>query len=778
MHYWVNDHWSLFFLWGPAVLLGTTLLFLLRRWMEVLEQTRNYHELRNARKRGSHKARLQYPEIDLSQCIGCGTCIQACPEEGVLELIHGQAVVVHGARCVGHGQCAAACPTGGIALTLGDLNDRNDIPALEEDFEAVGLPGLFVAGELSGFALVKTAVTHGVTVANAVAKRVESSVSVPRARSTASTYQSTSLAVQEEPQLDLVIVGSGPAGLSCSLRARELGLNFITLEQEQRLGGTVASYPRKKMVMTQPVHLPLVGKLPRLTYLKEELVELWNQSAQRNNLPIVTGVSLTDLSRDPEGCYRIVTATETYVANNVCLALGRRGTPRKLGVPGEDLPHVAYGLLDAESYKNQRILVVGGGDSAIEAAVGLSNQTGNTVTLAYRKKYFFRLKARNEAAIQKAETTGKVRVLYECEPTSIEKEQVHLKISAEDSPGELVLECHHVFILAGGTPPFSLLEKVGVSFDSKDRPVAEQTVEKGSGLLTSIGLAFLSVAMMIAWVTFYRDYYALSADHRVMSPMYEQLRPSGPIGLSFGVTAVALMGWNLMYLLRRSPRLGRVLPGTLKFWMTSHVFTGIFALLCVFLHAGFLYKKTVGGHAFIALCVVIVTGSIGRYLYAFVPRMTNGAEMNLDDLQARLAALSGEWDKDGRGFGSDLRRQVEEQVTSARWRAGLFSRIVAVIAGQINLQVQMRRLGKAGVAEGIPLNDVNHLLQITRKVYWLTFQVAHFEEIRAVLSSWRYFHRWLALLMVLLAAAHIATAIQYGSIDWSTFAHWPGKSGQ
>ena len=88
----------------------------------------------SAKEKGSHRARLQYPHVDLSRCIGCGLGVQACPEEGVLELIYGPALVVHGARCVGHGLCAKECPVGGIVVTLGDIEERRDIPALTEGF--------------------------------------------------------------------------------------------------------------------------------------------------------------------------------------------------------------------------------------------------------------------------------------------------------------------------------------------------------------------------------------------------------------------------------------------------------------------------------------------------------------------------------------------------------------------------------------------------------------------------------------------------------------------
>jgi len=230
---------------APVVGLAVVVLLLLRR-TRLAESARHHREITRARERGSNAARLQHPAIDLSQCIGCGACVRACPEEGVLALMHGQAVVVHGARCVGHGLCAAACPTGAISLTLGDLAKRRDLPALTPELEAVGVPGLFLAGELGGFALVRTAVAQGVAAADGAARRVAGAKPAGVA-----VYAGGSQAGENgNGLLDLLIVGAGPGGLACSLRAKERELHFLAIEQESRLGGTVAGYPRRKMVMT------------------------------------------------------------------------------------------------------------------------------------------------------------------------------------------------------------------------------------------------------------------------------------------------------------------------------------------------------------------------------------------------------------------------------------------------------------------------------------------------------------------------------------------------
>ena len=375
-------------------------------------------ELADARQRGSREARLQYPQIDLARCLGCGTCIAACPEEGVLDLLHGQAVVVHGARCVGHGRCAEECPTGAIVVTLGDLEDRRDIPAVDGRFESTTVPGLFLAGEVTGFALIRTAITHGTAVAREVVSR------------SAGSPRNGGAGGNGAPVLDLVVVGAGPAGISCAVEAQESGLNVAVLEQES-LGGTVASYPRGKLVLTQPVTMPGGYRLTRSTYEKEELMELWERIASEKDLQVHTGVRFQHAEPGPDGGFEVRTDRGTVHARNVCLAVGRRGTPRKLGIPGEELPKVSYSLLDARSFQGRRILVVGGGDSAVEAALGLAEQEGNTVTLSYRRPAFFRLKARNEQRIEEALAVGRVSALFESRVTSITPDGVELEQGPE-----------------------------------------------------------------------------------------------------------------------------------------------------------------------------------------------------------------------------------------------------------------------------------------------------------------------------------------------------------
>ena len=731
------------------VVLGTVLfalaLALLARRSDLKRQAASVEERSVARERGSAKARLQYPHVDLSRCIGCGTCVAACPEEGVLEIVHGQALVVHGARCVGHGRCAEECPVGAVALTFSDLESRRDLPVLSDSLESPQAPGLFLAGEVTGFALVRAAIMQGSAVAAEVARRLEQ-VAAPL----------------PSKRLDLCIVGAGPAGLACSLEARSQGLDFVTLEQEQ-LGGTVAKYPRRKLVMTQPVELPLYGKLDRSTYQKEELIELWEGIAEEYELPIRTGIQFNGVRQLPDGGFVVDTAQGPVEASNVCLALGRRGSPRKLGVPGEELSKVAYGLLDARSFTDRRVLVVGGGDSAIEAALGLAEQAGNRVTLSYRKHAFFRLKARNEARLTQALAGERLAVIYSSQVTEIREDVVVLSVEVDGVTQAVELPNDDVFVLAGGIPPFKLLEQSGVSFDPALRPEIVSPVERGTGLARALAAAFLMGLATLAWMLVFRHYYTLGPIDRAHSEWHDLLRPSSGLGLAFGVAAVVCLFANLAYLARKSPRL-RLTAGALTTWMTVHVATGILVLFLAMLHAGMSPANTVGGHAFWGLAVLVTTGAIGRYLYSFVPRAANGRELALEEVQAQLAGLSSGWDETHREFGERVRQAVSELVSDGRWRGSIPRRIAGLFMSQGRLERALLELRREGRREEIASEQVEELLDLARRAHGSALMAAHYEDLRGLLATWRYLHRWVALAVVALVVLHIIAALRYASI--------------
>jgi len=710
---------------------------------------------REAMSRRTHEARLQYPQIDLSLCIGCGGCVRACPEEGVLDLAHGQAVVIHGARCVGHGLCAQACPTGGIQVEIGNIDTRDDIPVLESTFEVFGVPGLYLAGEVTGYALVRTAITQGAAVARHVAARA-------RQPQRARTKSSGGVAVAERA-CDLLIIGAGPAGIACALAAKEAGIEALVLEQDS-LGGTVAKYPRRKLVMTQPVELPLYGRLKKSSYLKEELIELWHEIAATHELAVETGVRFEGLRRVAGGGFEVSTSNGDYRADHVCLCLGRRGTPRKLGVPGEELPKVVYELVDAAAYTNRNILIVGGGDSAIEAALALAEQSGNHVTLSYRKSGFTRLKAKNEQRIEKAVASRRVRVIFDSEVTEIGPDYVHLLRSTDHRAGRLTND--DVFIFAGGVPPFGLLRDSGVSFDPSLREPITGGGEAGTGLLQALGFGFGLSLLALGWFWFLSGYYELSTTDRPDHPWHQFLRPTSSIGLICGVVALALIVTNLSYLIRKS-RLGKWIAGSLQNWLSVHMVTGVLALLLLFVHAGMTTRLTAGGIAFVSVIILVVSGAVGRYLYSWLPKAANGRELEVEGARSQLAALRGKWDQVVRPLhspGNSLGQMLDQMLEENAWETSFSRRVESLLSARWRRRKMLRRLASVARREGLAQAQIDELVGVARQLHAASIAANNLEGVRGVLASWRFVHLWVAAVMVVFAIIHVYTAWRFSAI--------------
>jgi len=394
----------------------------------------------------SEGPKAQHPHIDSNYCIGCATCTSVCPEGDVLAMIAGKAVIVNGHKCIGHGLCADACPVGAITMVLASPSMAADMPYLTPEYET-SVPNLFIVGELGGLALIKNAVDQGRDCVDAITNRLRSNGS---ASAVSSVY-------------DVLIVGAGPAGISASLRAIQNKLNYLTLERDQ-VGGTVARYPRQKVVMTSPVEFPMYGKFKKMQLSKENLLSFWDMILNRADFNVSTGEKVGDIKKGEDGIFTILTANNEYRARHVILALGRAGEPRKLGVKGEELAKVMYRLIEADHYINKKICVVGGGDSAVEAAMGLAHQAGNQVTLCYRAERFSRIKERNAKRIEECMRSGKVKVLFETNPVEFTPDSVTLDVKGvrQDMPNDFV------WIFAGGTPPNDFLKKIGVGFGARD----------------------------------------------------------------------------------------------------------------------------------------------------------------------------------------------------------------------------------------------------------------------------------------------------------------------
>jgi thioredoxin reductase len=729
---------------GLVLALGIAFLATLSRRAELARMRRGIEERERATRAGAAEL-LQHPVVDLSRCLGCGTCVASCPEQGVLELVHGQAQVVNGARCVGHAACERECPVGAITVTVANLAERADVPVLTSELESVSAAGLFLAGEVTSHALIRVAIEQGVAAVGEVARRLAGTPT-------------------DAEEHDLCIVGAGPAGLAAALEAKRLGLAFFVIEQERGPGGTVARYPRKKLVLTQPVELPLHGSLGggRTSFTKEELVELWQAIAREQELPIHDGVTYLGCERTSGGGFLVRTDRGELRARHVVLAIGRRGSPRRLGVSGEDLPKVATGLLDAHGYQGRRVLVVGGGDSAVETALALAEQPENEVVLSYRRAALFRIRERNRARLEEAVSGGRLRLVLASEVRAILPDAVELEVVENGQRRSLRLPNDDVFVMAGGTAPLELLARSGVSCDPALRPAPPPIVEQGTGLVRALGLGLLLAVVTLLWALWHADYYLLPIEARPGVAKHVLLRPGSGAGLAFGIAATALIAVNFLYLVRRAGIPG-LRWGSLRAWMTSHVATGILAVLFATLHGAMDPRDTVGGHALLALVLLFVTGAIGRYFYAWLPRAANGRELALAEVKRELERLAGEWDSSQRGFVHEVRRAIEGEIAARQWKSSFLGRVGALLQGHRSMRRLLARLGERGLEQGIPAAKLEAILGLAHVAHRTSTAAAHYEDLRALLSSWRYLHRWSAALMALLVALHVAYALSYGA---------------
>ncbi len=415
-------------------------------WHSKRLDKRSREILQDAQHRGMDEPPSLHPKIDVDVCIGSGSCVLDCPEQSVLGLISGRGHLVGAADCIGHGRCAAACPVDAISLVFGTARRGVDLPELAGDFET-SVPGIYIAGELGGMGLIANAFEQAIQAMDAIAD---------------SLRQDSGGNGGEADPFDVVVVGAGPAGMSGTLRAKELGLHCVCIDQST-WGGAVRNYPRAKIVMTRRIRVPLYGPVKLRRTSKEALLELWDSIVSLTKIDVRSETQLLGAKQNGT-CFEIETNRGNFYARRILLAIGRRGTPRKLGVPGEEGANVTTRLIDPERWAGLKILVVGGGDVAVESALTLAAQDDTQVTLVHRGPVINRPRAELRRRLAAAQKSDDLTLLLKSSVTEIEPTRVHIR-SGDEPPRAIDMD--QVFVMIGGQLPTQLLNTLGIRMVTK-----------------------------------------------------------------------------------------------------------------------------------------------------------------------------------------------------------------------------------------------------------------------------------------------------------------------
>jgi thioredoxin reductase/Pyruvate/2-oxoacid:ferredoxin oxidoreductase delta subunit len=711
-----------------------------RRWKR---QRRDSAAWEAKRRAGQHHARSLHPVIDTDICIGSLSCLKACPEGDILGIVDGAARLVHADHCIGHGRCAAECPVNAIRLVFGSAERGVDLPEVSEVFES-SRPGVHVVGELGGMGLIKNAIAQGLQAAEHLA----------------------SVLPRSGP--GVLVVGAGPAGIATALGLRARGVPFRIVEQGS-VGGSVSHYPRRKVAMTEQVELPGWGRFGKSAISKEELLHTWERVLAKSGVSVEQGVKVVGIE-GADGRFAVETATGPIAASKVVLAIGRRGTPRRLGVPGEDLEKVVYGLTEAEQYDGQRVLVVGGGDAALEAAIQLAGESSAQVTLSYRGAELARCREANRLRFNDLVAARKIQVLLSSEVREIRPKQVLLTVGGAESS----LPNDFVIVNVGGELPTEFLGKVGVGMrryhgeaigvakpgvdPAAQRKASarahDRRVRRRHWVVRSLYLvAGLSILAWLAWVG--RDYYPLDRAARRASPLHARLRSAGVWGHGVGIAATAFMLSNFLYAARkRWKRLGSL--GGIKGWLGFHVFVGFMSPLVIAFHSAFQSNNLLATSTAASLCVVVATGIVGRFIYGTVPS-DGGKAVELSDLLAHFERLRDQQGQTLGEAGPGARALLTRATTPVS--AGSFALLFVLMP----LEALMLRLRLLGLrrrfrtrAQFLEFRDA--VVRLAR----LRWQIRFYASLKRLLRGWRAFHASLAVFLVLAIAAHIGISLYLG----------------
>lgn len=725
------------------LLVGTCLvvaiLYFAFRLRRSLEDRRAKHKLAEAVRLQLNVPTSLHPVIDPDVCIGSGSCVSACPEGKILGVVNGVATLLNASKCIGHGKCAAECPVDAIKLVFGSAERGVELPEVDQYFET-SRPGVHIVGELAGMGLIKNALVQGLQVAARLKETID--------RRTAGTG------------VDVVIVGAGPAGIATAVGCRAAGLTYALVEQDT-VGGTVAHYPRQKLVMTETVDLPYYGKFGQKLIRKEDLVSSLQDVMAKAGVTVHEKTKVTSIEGERDGFW-VTTDRGALSGKRVVLAIGRRGTPRKMGVTGEDLEKVAYRLIDPRQYVGRRVLVVGGGDSALEAAIQLAEESDATVGISYRRPEFARCRPLNLQRIDALIRSGRVTPYMSTEVRAVEPDSVTLQNGvASKIPNDFVIAC------LGGELPNEFLKSMGVSIRKHlgDKAMANPSLggrapSKREGRVATTMFFLVGAALVVGLIAVGYRYYLLPRALRYRAPQHAFLKPSGTWGHGVGIVATMFMLLNFVYPLRKRLRWfkGR---GSIAPWLRFHVFVGIMSPLVILFHTAFQWGNQLASTTYYSVVVVVATGLIGRFLYGWVRLSPDEAE--------RSKALGGFLG----GFAAQVPPEWREY---ARTRDPALDHVLSLIGDKapaprslprlfVSLPGEALRIGRGlRHARRLFVEDAAHreFSAQVRELIRLRTKIRFHRQLKRLMSGWRSLHVVLAVALLALIGMHVWVSIRVG----------------
>ncbi len=738
-------------------------------WRKHAVESRSLARYNAVREKGLVIPATLHPVFDPNRCIGSGACTRICPQGNeVIGRIGGRGVLIDPSMCIGHGKCAAECPMGAIRLVFGTSERGVDLPHLSPSFET-NVEGLYITGELGGMGLI----------ANAVRQAKAGMEGIRRALAKAGPRASSETASDVS---DVIIVGAGPAGFTAALFAIENGLSYRLFDKEPEVGGAIHKYPRRKIVMTHPVEMPLLGRVHRKNMTKEELVDLWKSAVADHRIVLESGAAVDMIEKGEDGVFTVKGPGFSARGRTVMLTVGRRGTPRRLGVPGEDGPNVFYGMLEPETHEGRRVLVVGGGDSAVEAACSLVEETDATVTLSYRGEALTKIKAQNRERFESLVREGRLTALLKSQVKEIGLHETKLAVGGETRS----LPVDDVIVLIGGELPTALLQRIGVHIErhfGDETEAHKQTVDldifhriraqsravglknfhkddTGKRRTAAMLVALFCIAALATIFYYAKDFYLIRAAGGEMNDTLSSFKASGLFGHSLGVVAAVLMLVNLSYFARKEIK-SLAGAGDLRTWMLVHQASGLTAAGLVVLHTALLLNNAFATALYIGLAAVVSSGIAGRYLFSMVPHDPRGRPLTHEALTALCARM----EKEYQALFGDLDATIEiRKILDLTHRIRLsiplltlhllfvwpvrFLRLTSVI-----------RRARREVGDG---DRRRAFKRFSIEMFRLRFQMDLAPKLKAVLSTWRMGHAVFALLTVGLVTAHIVVEAWVG----------------